>query len=367
MPEAETARIVVLPGDGIGPEVTRQAVRVLHAAASRFGQRIELEEYPVGGAAIDALGVPIADEAMARCEGAAAVLLGAVGGPKWDKPEAGVRPEQALFRLRRGLGLYSNLRPVGLHPALHAASPLRPELLEGVDLLIVRELTGGLYFGRPQEIYDDPAGRHAVDTLSYTEAEIERVLRVGFEAARGRRKHLTSVDKANVLATSRLWRQTAVRLAPEYPDVALDHMLVDSAAMRLVTTPAAFDVLVTENTFGDILSDEASVLAGSLGLLPSASVGHGLIGLYEPIHGTAPDIAGRGIANPLGAVLSVAMLLRHSLQNDGAARAVESAVAAVLDAGLRTADLARGSEAVVGTEEMGQAVLDALHRAPAEG
>ncbi len=350
-----TSLIVVLPGDGIGPEVTAQAVKVLRVVGERFGHDIVMEEHLVGGASIDARGVAILDETMARCEAADAVLLGAVGGPRWDDPSANVRPEQALFRLRKGLGLYTNLRPVRLHPALRDASPLRPERLEGVDLLIVRELTGGLYFGQPQGIYDDSpetGGRRAVDTLAYTQAEIERVLRAGFEAARGRSKRLTSVDKANVLATSRLWRQVAVRLSDEYPDVALDHLLVDSAAMRLVTHPASFDVIVTENTFGDILSDEASVLAGSLGLLPSASLGEqrdvpggapgsGVrqIGLYEPIHGTAPDIAGRGLANPLGAILSAALLLRYSLGLEREAAAVEGAVAAAIDDGLRTADL----------------------------
>ncbi len=350
--------IIVLPGDGIGPEVTTEAARVLQVVGERFGHRFVLEEHLAGGASIDARGVPISDETMHRCAGAAVVLLGAVGGPKWDNPSAKVRPEQALFRLRLELGLFTNLRPVRLYPALRDASPLRPERLEGVDLLIVRELTGGLYFGRPQEIYDEPGGRRAVDTMAYSEAEIERVLRVGFTAARERRGRLTSVDKANVLATSRLWRQTATRLgAEEYPDVTLEHLLVDSAAMRLVTSPASFDVIVTENTFGDILSDEASVLAGSLGLLPSASLGRGRMGMYEPIHGTAPDIAGRGIANPLGTILSAAMLLRHSLDLEDAALAVESAVSAVLDAGYRTADLARPGEQTVSTREMGDAVI----------
>ena len=352
--------IVVLPGDGIGPEVTAEAVKVLRAVGERYGHRLALDEHPIGGASIDAQGVPVSEDTMAACAAADAVLLGAVGGPRWDDPSAPVRPEQALFRLRKELGLFTNLRPVRLYPALLDASPLRPERLADVDLLIVRELTGGLYFGRPQGIYDDAGGRRAVDTMAYSEAEIERVLKVGFATARERRRRLTSVDKANVLATSRLWRQVATRLGVDYPDVELEHVLVDSAAMRLITAPGSFDVIVTENTFGDILSDEASVLCGSLGLLPSASLGYGQAtyrasarsrqateqpnggparGLYEPVHGTAPDIAGRGVANPLGAILSAALLLRHSCGLDAEAAAVERAVSAALDDGLRTADL----------------------------
>ena len=348
--------IVVLPGDGIGPEVTAEAVKVLRAVGERYGHSLALDEHLVGGASIDAQGVPVSEDTMAACAAADAVLLGAVGGPKWDDPSAPVRPEQALFRLRKELGLFTNLRPVRLYPALLDASPLRPERLADVDLLIVRELTGGLYFGRPQGIYDDAGGRRAVDTMAYSEAEIERVLKVGFATARERRRRLTSVDKANVLATSRLWRQVATRLGADYPDVELEHLLVDSAAMRLVTAPGSFDVIVTENTFGDILSDEASVLSGSLGLLPSASLSYGQAtgapaqateqpqggparGLYEPVHGTPPDIAGRGVANPLGAILSAALLLRHSCGLDAEAAAVERAVSAALDDGLRTADL----------------------------
>lgn len=360
-----TFTIVVLPGDGIGPEVTAQAVKVLGAVGERFDRRFELEEHPVGGASIDAQGVPISDATMERCAAASAVLLGAVGGPKWDDPAAAVRPEQALFRLRKGLGLFTNLRPVQVFPSLIDASPLRPERLEGVDLLIVRELTGGLYFGQPQGVSGEGASRQAVDTMSYSAPEIERVLRVGFEAARNRRKRLTSVDKANVLATSRLWRQIATALAAEYPDVQLDHLLVDSAAMRLITAPASFDVLVTENTFGDILSDEASVLAGSLGVLPSASLGTGTIGLYEPIHGTAPDIAGQGVANPLGAILSVALLLRHSCGLPAEAAAVERSVSSALSDGLRTLDLAAGG-ASISTGAMGDAIVARLTAASHE-
>jgi 3-isopropylmalate dehydrogenase len=382
--------IVVLPGDGIGPEVTAEAVKVLRAVGERYGHSLTLDEHLVGGASIDAQGVPVSEDTMAACAAADAVLLGAVGGPKWDDPRAPVRPEQALFRLRKELGLFTNLRPVRLYPVLLDASPLRPERLADVDLLIVRELTGGLYFGRPQGIYDDAGGRRAVDTMAYSEAEIERVLKVGFAAARERRRRLTSVDKANVLATSRLWRQVATRLGADYPDVELEHLLVDSAAMRLVTAPGSFDVIVTENTFGDILSDEASVLCGSLGLLPSASLGDGQAtgdrrqatgdrrqateqpngssarGLYEPVHGTAPDIAGRGVANPLGAILSAALLLRHSCGLAAEAAAVERAVTAALDDGLRTADLisvqpsAVGRQLAVGTSTMGDAIVARL-------
>ena len=360
------ADIVVLPGDGIGPEVTAEAVKVLRAVGERYGHNLALDEHLIGGASIDAQGVPVSEETMAACAAANAVLLGAVGGPKWDDPSAPVRPEQALFRLRKELGLFTNLRPVRLYPALLDASPLRPERLADVDLLIVRELTGGLYFGRPQGIYDDAGGRRAVDTMAYSEAEIERVLKVGFASARERRRRLTSVDKANVLATSRLWRQVATRLGADYPDVELEHLLVDSAAMRLVTAPGSFDVIVTENTFGDILSDEASVLCGSLGLLPSASLGHGRHGLYEPVHGTAPDIAGRGVANPLGAILSAALLLRHSCGLAAEAAAVERAVSAALDEGLRTADLlsyqpsAISRQPAISTSAMGDAIVTRL-------
>jgi 3-isopropylmalate dehydrogenase len=375
--------IVVLPGDGIGPEVTAEAVKMLRAVGERYGHNLALDEHVVGGASIDAQGVPISEATMAACAAADAVLLGAVGGPKWDDPSAPVRPEQALFRLRKELGLFTNLRPVRVYPALLDASPLRPERLADVDLLIVRELTGGLYFGRPQGIYDDAGGRRAVDTMAYSEAEIERVLKVGFATARERRRRLTSVDKANVLATSRLWRQVATRLGADYPDVELEHLLVDSAAMRLVTAPGSFDVIVTENTFGDILSDEASVLCGSLGLLPSASLGDrqatgdrrqateqpkgGLArGLYEPVHGTAPDIAGRGVANPLGAILSAALLLRHSCGLAAEAAAVERAVSAALDEGLRTADLlsyqpsAISRQPAISTSAMGDAIVTRL-------
>jgi 3-isopropylmalate dehydrogenase len=366
-----TYRVATIPGDGVGPEVVAAARRVLDAAGAAFGFEIEWSEHLVGGAAIDTYGVPIRDEDLAACGSADAILLGAVGGPKWDDPNARVRPEQALFALRGGLELFANLRPVTVHPVLGAsAAPLRPELLEGVDLLIVRELTSGLYFGRPSEERETAEGRVAVDTLWYTEAEIRRVVRLAFELARGRRGRVTSVDKANVLATSRLWRKVVEEVRADFPDVEVTHQLVDSCAMLLVKDPARFDVLVTENLFGDILSDEASVLAGSLGLLPSASLGerrteHGTFGLYEPIHGSAPDIAGQDRANPIGTILSGAMLLRWSLGRADAADAVEAAVRGALDDGWRTGDLADPADStdglvVVGTIAFATAVIDRL-------
>jgi 3-isopropylmalate dehydrogenase len=339
-----TYRLVAIPGDGVGPDVVAAAKRVLAAVASQLGFAVLWTDLLAGGAAIDAHGVAIRDEDLAACTASDAILLGAVGGPRWDDPKATVRPEQALFAMRGGLGLFANLRPVSVHPALVPASPLRPELLEGVDMLIVRELTGGLYFGARTEATGAPGARAAIDTLPYSEPEVDRVARLAFDLARGRSRRLTSVDKANVLATSRLWRTVVHEIAVEYPDVALDDRLVDACAMQIVRAPASFDVLVTENLFGDILSDEASVLAGSLGMLPSASIGtrrtaHGLHGLYEPIHGSAPDIAGQDLANPVGTILSAAMLLRWSLGRADAADAVEAAVGRALDDGFRTADL----------------------------
>jgi 3-isopropylmalate dehydrogenase len=370
-----TYHLAAIPGDGVGPDVLAAGRVVLEATAAAVGFGLDWTDLVVGGAAIDAYGVAIRPADVAACAAADAVFLGAVGGPKWDDPTGSVRPEQALFALRGGLGLFANLRPVTIHPALAAASPLRPELLEGVDLLIIRELTGGLYFGPRTEASggpDSPAGaRSASDTLPYSDTEIERVVRLAFELARGRRSKVTSVDKANVLATSRLWRQVAIEVGARFPDVQLNHQLVDSCAMLLVKWPAAFDVLVTENLFGDILSDEASVLAGSLGMLPSASVGsrrtaHGLHGLYEPIHGSAPDIAGRDLANPIGTILSGAMLLRWSLGQAAAAVAIEAAVGQVIDDGFRTADLwpAEGGSTAgltrVGTAAMTQAIVDRI-------
>jgi len=368
-----TYRVATIPGDGVGPEVVAAARRVVDAAGARFGFDIEWSDFLVGGAAIDAFGVAIRPQDVDACGAADAILLGAVGGPTWSDPSASVRPEQALFALRGGLGLYANLRPVSVHPALAAASPLRPELLAEVDLLIVRELTGGIYFGDRTEASGEPGARTALDTLPYAEHEIARIVRLAFELARTRRSVLTQVDKANVLATSRLWRRVTDEIAVEFPDVALNHQLVDSCAMLLVRRPAEFDVIVTENLFGDILSDEAAVLAGSLGVLPSASLGerrtaHGTFGLYEPIHGSAPDIAGRDIANPMGTILSAAMLLRTSLGRADAADAVEAAVAQALDQGWRTSDLADPANpddrlVVVGTTGFATAVIEALETA----
>jgi 3-isopropylmalate dehydrogenase len=360
-------RIAAIPGDGVGPEVVGAAREVLDAAGAAFGFSIAWTELLAGGAAIDAHGVAIRDEDVAACAAADAILLGAVGGPKWDDPAASVRPEQALFALRGGLGLFANLRPVTVHPALVPSSPLRPDLLGGVDLLIVRELTGGLYFGDRTEAVGEPGERIASDMLPYSEPEIRRVARLAFELARSRRGRLTSVDKANVLATSRLWRTVVDGLRADFPDVEVNHQLVDSCAMLLVRRPAAFDVLVTENLFGDILSDEASVLAGSLGMLPSASLGerrteHGIFGLYEPIHGSAPDIVGRDLANPIGTILSAAMLARWSLGREDVAGAIESAVGGALEAGFRTGDLlppggAGSGLASVGTRGMTAAIV----------
>ena len=365
-----TYRIATIPGDGVGPEVVAAARRVLDAAGSRFGFGIEWSEFLVGGAAIDAYGVAIRPEDVTACGEADAILLGAVGGPKWSDPSSTVRPEQALFALRGGLGLYANLRPVSVHPALAAASPLRPELLDGVDMLIVRELTGGVYFGERREATGSGAERSALDTLPYSEPEVRRIVALAFELAAARRGQVTSVDKANVLATSRLWRTVANEVGAEHPAITLTHQLVDSCAMLLVRQPSSFDVIVTENLFGDILSDEAAVLAGSLGMLPSASLGerrtaYGTFGLYEPIHGSAPDIAGQDKANPIGTILSAAMLLRLSLEREDAAAAVEAAVSAALDEGWRTGDLADARDGtdglvVVGTTAFATAVVDAL-------
>ncbi len=363
-------RLVVVPGDGIGPEVIAGGRRVLEAAGRLFGFGFEWREVLIGGVAIDAYGVPMRDEDMAVCRDSDAVYFGAIGDPKYDDPKARVRPEQALLALRKGLGLYANLRPVTVQPVLRGSSPVRESLLEGVDMLIVRELTGGLYFGKPSELRVTPAGREVVDTLAYTEQEIRRVVKLAFELAQGRRKKLTSVDKANVLSSSRLWRTIVEEVKAEYPDVTVEHRLVDACAMTLIQRPAVFDVIVTENLFGDILSDEASVLAGSLGMLPSASIcerrtAYGLHGMYEPIHGSAPDIAGRDVANPLATILSGAMMLRWSLGQPAAAEAIERAVADALVAGYRTPDLVAATgdqpgQKRVGTQAMADAVVAAL-------
>jgi 3-isopropylmalate dehydrogenase len=351
------ATIAVLAGDGIGTEVTAQAVLALSAVASKFGHSFQYKYGLLGGAAIDATGEALPPETLALCQEAHAVLLGAVGGPKWSDPNAKVRPEQGLLGLRKALGLFANLRPVVPHPAVLDASPIKAELLQGVDIMVVRELTGGVYFGDKHR-----TATEAVDICRYTVAEIERVVRLAAQLALQRRRKVTSVDKANVLETSRLWRSVVDRILPtEFPEVTFEHMLVDSAAMHLLKKPRDFDVLVTENMFGDILTDEASMLAGSLGLLPSASLGDGSRGgLFEPIHGSAPDIAGRGIANPYATILSAAMLLRYSLKLETEARALEAAVSAAVVAGALPADLVKPGVTAVTTRAAGAAVLAAL-------
>lgn len=351
--------IAVIPGDGVGPEIVGEAVKVLAATAKKFGHDFEMTTYPVGGAAYDLCGDCLPDTTLAACKAADAVLLGAVGGPKWDSLPGPQRPEKrALLTLRKELGLFGNLRPAKVWDALKGASPLKPEIVSaGIDVLVVRELIGGIYFGAHETA---PDGQSALDKMPYSVPEIERIARLAFEAARKRKCRVTSVDKANVLATSRLWRETVTRLgAAEYPDVALDHMYVDNAAMQLVRDPAHFDVLLTENMFGDILSDEASQITGSIGMLPSASLGTGGHGLYEPIHGSAPDIAGKNIANPIATILSASLMLRHSFGLKAEADAIEQAVGKVLAKGVRTADIAAGG-AAVSTTEMGAAIVEAL-------
>jgi 3-isopropylmalate dehydrogenase len=351
-----TGRIVVLPGDGIGPEVTREAVGVLRAVARKYGHDFTFEEHPFGGASIDAHGVPLTPRTLEACKESSAVLLGAVGGPRWDAVAVDVRPERGLLGLRKELGVFANLRPVNVHPALAGASPLKEHLLKDIDLVVVRELTGGLYFGMPRFTREEGGTVKSVDTLEYTRIEIARVVDLAFRLAATRKRKVTSVDKANVLETSRLWRKTATEIAASHPGVTLEHMLVDTAAMRLVSAPASFDVVVTENMFGDILTDEASVLAGSMGMLPSASLGDGGPGLYEPIHGSAPDIAGHGIANPVGMILSAALLLRYSFGREEEACAVERAVYATITAGIRTPDLG-GRQT---TQEVGTRIVKEL-------
>jgi 3-isopropylmalate dehydrogenase len=361
-----TYKIAVLPGDGIGQEVTPEAVRVLQRVGKRAGVAFEFENALIGGSAIDATGQPLPPETLTLCRGADAILFGAVGGPKWDNLPQEQRAERGLLALRKELDLYANLRPAMCFPTLVDASPLKRSVVEGTDLMVIRELTGGLYFGEPRgrESFAD-GGERAVNTMVYTTREIERVARVGFEVARKRRRRLASVDKSNVLVVSQLWREVVTRLGKEYPDVALEHVLVDNCAMALVHKPTSFDTIVTENTFGDILSDEAAILAGSMGMLPSASLGPASangrnVGLYEPVHGTAPDIAGKGMANPLAAILSAALLLRYSLNMSEAAGRIEAAVQRVLDQGRRTADIARGGDKVLGTREMGDHVVREL-------
>jgi 3-isopropylmalate dehydrogenase len=349
-------KIAIVAGDGIGPEVTAEAVRVLEVVAHGFSHTLELAHEKIGGAALTASNDPLPPATLNACLSSSAVLLGAVGGPAFDGYPRHLRPEAGLLRLRRELGAYANLRPAVCYPALIPSSPLKSELVKGADILIVRELLGGLYFGEPRSV-EGPAGeRVATNTMRYREFEIERIARVAFDLARKRRRHLLSVDKANVLECSRLWREVVTNIARDYPDVKLSHMYVDSAAMSLVMHPTLFDVVLTENMFGDILSDQAGGVVGSLGLLASASIG-GPVGLYEPVHGSAPDIAGKGLANPLGAILSTAMLLRHSFQLESEAQCVEDAVSAVLTSGARTRDLAGAGESALSTSEMGQQVV----------
>ena len=350
------ARIAVIAGDGIGPEVVAEGTRVLERVAKKFGHEFQMNPAPFGGAAIDLRGDPLPQETLDECLAADGVLLGAIGGPKWG-PSAKVRPEQGLLRIRRELGVYANLRPIKLHPALRDSSAIKPEVLDGVDLVFVRELTGGIYFGEKTR-----TATVATDLCSYSVPEVERITRVAGRLAQARRKKIVSIDKSNVLETSRLWREVAERvIKAEFSDVSIEHMLVDSAAMHLIKRPRDFDVLLTENMFGDILTDEGAMLASSLGVLPSASVGDGRRGLYEPIHGSAPDIAGKGIANPVGTVLSVALLLKHSLALEAEAAAVEAAVSEAIEGGARTADIAEKGSTVLTTRQMGYAILAALN------
>ena len=354
-------QILILPGDGIGPEIMAEAVKVLEVANSKFNLGFELSFDDLGGAAYDRYGVPLADETLERARAADAILLGAVGGPKWDTIDPALRPERGLLKIRSELGLFGNLRPAILYPQLAQASTLKPEVVSGLDILIVRELTGGIYFGKPRERTTLENGeRMAFDTLPYSESEVRRIAKVGFDMAMVRNKKLCSVDKANVLASSQLWREVVEEVAKDYPEVELSHMYVDNAAMQLVRAPKQFDVMVTDNMFGDILSDQASMLTGSIGMLPSASLDVNNKGMYEPCHGSAPDIAGQGIANPLATILSVSMMLRYSFSQVAAADAIELAVSKVLDQGLRTGDIYSAGTTKVGTAAMGDAVVSAL-------
>ncbi|MFZ1576220.1 MAG: 3-isopropylmalate dehydrogenase [Chromatiaceae bacterium] len=354
-------KILILPGDGIGPEIVAEAVKVLACLRDDYGLDIDMDEALVGGAAIDATGGPLPEATLDLAREADAVLLGAVGGPKWEPLPIAIRPEKGLLGLRAGLGLFANLRPAILYPQLAAASSLRPEVVSGLDIVIVRELTGDIYFGQPRGTHVREDGqRVGVNTMIYSESEIRRICRVAFDIARQRGKRLCSVDKANVLECTELWREVATEVGAEYPDVALSHMYVDNCAMQLVRNPKQFDVIVTGNIFGDILSDEASMLTGSIGMLPSASLDEHGKGMYEPIHGSAPDIAGQGVANPLATILSLAMMLRYSLGDEAGAERIERAVTRVLDQGLRTADILSAGMRRVGTSEMGDAVVAAL-------
>jgi 3-isopropylmalate dehydrogenase len=356
--------LVVLPGDGVGPDVTTEGVKALEAVGKRFDHRFKLHYGLVGGVAIDKEGTALSEDTLRMCQDADAVLLGAVGGPKWDDPLAKVHPEDGLLDLRKGLGLFANLRPVKVSQVLTDSTNLKPDIIRGVDLIFVRELTGGLYFARPKRRWQTSRGRRATDSMTYSEQEIERIVRVGFELAKSRRQKLTSVDKANVLESSRLWRQVTMEVAPQYPDVELDHMLVDACSMRLIQNPTYFDVLVTENMFGDILTDEASMLAGSMGMLPSASLagvpreGVKIFGMYEPIHGSAPRRAGLDMANPIAIILSVAMMLRYSFGLAVEAQTIETAVGEVLNQGYRTYDIMDEGKTKVGTRQMGDLITE---------
>ena len=360
--------IAVLPGDGIGPEVITESIKVLEAIGNRFGHDFQIKSGRVGGNAIDDYGTPLPQETIDTCNDSDAILFGAVGGPKWDDPNVDVRPEDGILAIRKSLGLFANLRPVKVYPSLINASPLKPEILKGVDMMVLRELTGGLYFGKPKKRWNTSRGRRGIDTLKYTEAEIVRILKVGFELAMERHKKLTSVDKQNVLESSRLWREIAVEVGRGYPEVELDHILVDNAAMQLIRNPSDFDVIVSENTFGDILSDEASVLSGSMGMLPSASLSSlpgnsgtsSKVSLYEPIHGSAPDIAGKGIANPIGSILSTAMMLRLSFGMHKEADSIEKSIDAALSEGYRTADISSDGGNQVNTTIMGDVIAGAI-------
>ncbi len=352
-------KITALPGDGIGPEVTAEALRVLEVVAEKFDHELQITTKPVGGAGLIASNHPFPDDTLQACLNSDAVLLGAVGGPAFDRYPLELRPEKGLLQLRQALGCFANLRPAVLFPSLLDSSPLRPEAVRGTDMMIVRELLGGLYFGEPRSVNGTAPNREAVDTMRYTEASIQRIAKVAFDLARSRRKKVLSVDKANVLACSRLWREVVTNVAKDYPDVELAHNYVDSCAMILVAKPAQYDVILTENMFGDILSDLAGGVVGSLGLLASASIG-GKIGLYEPVHGSAPDIAGKGVANPLGAILSVAMMLRHSFQLENEAASIEGAVTKTLESGLRTRDLVHSGQPAATTQEMGGAIVGTL-------
>jgi 3-isopropylmalate dehydrogenase len=356
---ADVKKIAILPGDGIGPEVIAEAIKVMKKSEELFGYRFETEEGLFGGIAIDEKGTPLPADTLKICKDADAVLLGAVGGPKWDNNSKELRPETGLLGIRKELGLFSNIRPAVIFDCLKDASTLKPEVLEGTDLIVVRELTGGIYFGEKFR-RETESGTEAVDTMVYNVMEIERIARQGFEIAQKRRKKLASVDKANVLETSRLWRETVIRISADYPDVELEHVLVDNCAMQLLRRPSSFDVIVTENMFGDILSDEAAMLTGSIGMLSSASLGEGSFGLYEPVHGSAPDIAGQGISNPIATILSVALMLRLTFGYEDAAASIENAVKNVLDAGHRTGDIAVDKSKAIGTTAMGDLIIAAM-------